>query len=643
MSGAATASIAGPCGVAFVVDPTDVIATSGPARWAMAELENALTAKEAPIIRSENVEGAPAGWLSLLVAGADSAIAEHALTAAGQEGFNGQEALALVPFAGTALLVAGGDARGLVYALTELADRVRHSADWRAALAIDTPVVEHPAAKLRSIARAFMSEEGDKGWFHDREMWGEYLSMLVTQRFNRFSMTLGMQYNYPYHNAWIADVYMYFPYPFLIDVPDYNIRVEGLSTQEREKNLRTLQFISTEAARRGLEFQLAIWTHGYDFDDTPNASYQVRGITRENHAAYCRDALHKLLIACPAITGLTLRVHVESGIAEGDYEFWRTVFEGIVAAGRRIEIDLHAKGVDPEIIEIALATGMPVNISPKYMGEHMGPPYHQASIRDWEMPPDEAVGSMFTFSEGSRRFLRYSYGDLLKEDRPYGVFFRIWAGTQRVLLWGDPAMAAGYGRSSTFAGSLGVELCEPLFFEGRGGQARVGSRFNYADATLRPRYDWEKYLYNYRIWGRLNYNPQTPPTAGDDISMPPAVRPPASSSWRWPTPAGFCHWSRWVTPRLPPTTITGPSCQRTCRSCMRRAVGRTGMTSRSRRGSGPRAPSIHSCFSVAQSWWSCWSKIATSPSTHRSMWRNGCCGSPSRPGPICWRPGRPVH
>ena len=354
-----------------------------------------------------------------------------------------------------------------------------------------------------------MSEEGDKGWFHDREMWGEYLSMLVTQRFNRFSMTLGMQYNYPYHNAWITDVYMYFPYPFLIDVPDYNICVEGLSTQEREKNLRTLQFISTEAARRGLEFQLAIWTHGYDFDDTPNASHHVRGITRENHAAYCRDALHKLLSACPAITGLTLRVHVESGIAEGDYEFWRTVFEGIVAAGRRIEIDLHAKGVDPQIIEIALATGMPVNISPKYMGEHMGPPYHQASIRDWEMPPDEAVGSMFTFSEGSRRFLRYSYGDLLKEDRPYGVFFRIWAGTQRVLLWGDPAMAAGYGRSSTFAGSLGVELCEPLFFEGRGGRARVGSRFNYADATLRPRYDWEKYLYNYRIWGRLNYNPQT--------------------------------------------------------------------------------------------------------------------------------------
>ena len=86
MSGAATASIAGPCGVAFVVDPTDVIATSGPARWAMAELENALTAQEAPIIRSENDEGAPAGWLSLFVAGADSAIAEHALIVAGQEG-----------------------------------------------------------------------------------------------------------------------------------------------------------------------------------------------------------------------------------------------------------------------------------------------------------------------------------------------------------------------------------------------------------------------------------------------------------------------------------------------------------------------------------------------------------------------------
>ena len=42
----------------------------------------------------------------------------------------------------------------------------------------------------------------------------------------------------------------------------------------------------------------------------------------------------------------------------------------------------------------------------------MGLPYHQASIRKQEMPPKLKVDSRWTYSEGSRRFQRYSYGDL---------------------------------------------------------------------------------------------------------------------------------------------------------------------------------------------------------------------------------------
>ena len=45
-------------------------------------------------------------------------------------------------------------------------------------------------------------------------------------------------------------------------------------------------------------------------------------------------------------------------------------------------------------------------------------------------------------SAGSRNFLRYGYGDLLREDRKYGVLHRIWPGTQRLLIWGDPVTAA---------------------------------------------------------------------------------------------------------------------------------------------------------------------------------------------------------
>ena len=63
-----------------------------------------------------------------------------------------------------------------------------------------------------------------------------------------------------------------------------------------------------------------------------------------------------------------------------------------------------------------------LSISPKYISEHMGLPYHQASIRKQEFPPRKTVNKKWSFSEGSRKFLRYSYGDLLKENRKYNIW-----------------------------------------------------------------------------------------------------------------------------------------------------------------------------------------------------------------------------
>ena len=99
----------------------------------------------------------------------------------------------------------------------------------------------------------------------------------------------------------------------------------------------------------------------------------------------------------------------------------------------------------------------------------MGLPYHQSSIRKQEMPPKMKVDKKWIYCEGKRKFLRYSYGDLLTKKRRYGILYRIWPGTQRILIWGDPDLARGYGKHSTFCNSLGVELCEPLSFKGRMG------------------------------------------------------------------------------------------------------------------------------------------------------------------------------
>jgi hypothetical protein len=410
---------------------------------------------------------------------------------------------------GNRIWVWGSDTRGFVFALTELADRVR-TAKGEDLFDGTFPLIETPTAGVRSIARLFCAEHEDKVWFYSKNQWRDYLSMLAANRFNRFSLTLGMGYNYPYHNPWITDVYFYFPYPFFFALEGYDVDVKELDVQERALNLEMLKFIGREAARRGLDFQLALWTQRYDFNDVPRANYTVRGVTDDNLAPYCRDALTHLLKEVPEITGLTFRVHVEGGIAEGEYGFWEQAFAGVAAAGRPIEIDMHGKGLDFEMIDIARRSGMPIAASPKYLAEHMGPPYHASAIRDREYPPENARSEREQLSEGSRKFLRYSYGDLLKKKKDYKVIYRIWAGTQRVLLWGDPAFAAGYGRSSMFAGSDGVEWCEPQSFKGRMGTAIPGQRFSYQTHGLPTAQDWRKFEYQYRVWGRLTYNPDAP-------------------------------------------------------------------------------------------------------------------------------------
>ena len=177
--------------------------------------------------------------------------------------------------------------------------------------------------------------------------------------------------------------------------------------------------------------------HGYEWINSPKPNYSVEGLTPETQGPYCRDAIRQLLKECPAISGITFRVHGESGITEGSYDLWKTVFEGVATCGRKVEIDMHAKGMDQTMIDSAVASGMPVNISPKYWAEHMGMPYHQADIRALEIPKAGRVSTgLMNLSAGSRSFIRYGYGDLLKEDRPYGVLHRIWPGTQCLLLWG---------------------------------------------------------------------------------------------------------------------------------------------------------------------------------------------------------------
>ncbi len=473
-------------GIAIILNPED--AAQKPAQWAAAEFRDALKNHGVTADIFASLDQVPDGFDCVLAATSNSSSGREALDASGISLPTSPEAIALGrgklgnhPF----ILACGSDVRGLIYALLELADRVNCSADPLAELNRLQQSVEKPANRIRSIMRAFVSDVEDKPWFNDREMWPRYLTTLAMQRFNRFNLSLGIGYDFLQN---VTDAYFMFAYPFLLSVPGHNVHVPELADAERDKNLEMLKFISEETVARGLQFQLGLWMHGYRWSESPHANYHIGGLTPQDHAAYCSEAVCALLKACPAISGITFRIHGESGVAEGSYDFWSAVFNGVAKCGRTVEIDLHAKGIDQTMIDAALATGMPVTVSPKFWAEHLGMAYHQAEIRELERPTPGKDGSgLMKLSSGSRSFLRYGYGDLLKENRRYSVIYRIWPGTQRLLIWGDPETGAACGRAFSFCGGDGAELMEPLTFKGRRGSGIAGDRCGYADVLLSSR------------------------------------------------------------------------------------------------------------------------------------------------------------
>src|SRR5262245_41203762 len=225
--GAASQTSAGfaqsPQRVSLVADPSDPAASAPPARWAASELQEALAARSVAVSLHKRLADAGEDHFTILIAGPNPQ-ARGILKSAGISELDQAEAVGLVSGKASGksvLLACGSDVRGLVYALLELADRVRHAEDPIAALEMRNPVIERPANRIRSITRCFVSDVEDKPWYNDRSMWPPYLSLLAAQRFNRFTLTLGIGYDFPRN---ISDCYFHFAYPFLLSVPGHNVR-----------------------------------------------------------------------------------------------------------------------------------------------------------------------------------------------------------------------------------------------------------------------------------------------------------------------------------------------------------------------------------------------------------------------------------
>ncbi|MFB6135941.1 MAG: hypothetical protein ABEJ04_04200 [Halobacteriaceae archaeon] len=402
---------------------------------------------------------------------------------------------------GPVLVVAGGDERGLTYALLELAERVE--AGGLDALGAVEALAQTPDNEVRGVDRFVEGPVAD-GWLYDREFWASYLDRLARARFNRFVLTVG------YDTAFFSP-----PYPFVVDVPGYpDVRVSGEVDVDAATHRELLRDVGRMCHERGLEFVFATWQQrpwSANPDTEIDASDQgmlVEGLPEDAdaYADYCATGIRELLGAVPEIDGVQLRVNFESGVgdrstAEG---FWREMIRGVAAAddardpGRGVHLDLRAKGLTDDLLRFAEETGLDVTVPTKFWCESTGLPYHGTQMRS---------GELANLDDLNRR-RRYGYADLLHEPRFYDVLYRLWvSGTNRVFVWGDPDYARRFSRAAGFGDATGFEVTTPLSLKGGHYFLQEADWDLHADADLRH-YEWEdeRYWAWYRLFGRLGYD-----------------------------------------------------------------------------------------------------------------------------------------
>ena len=156
---------------------------------------------------------------------------------------------------------------------------------------------------------------------------------------------------------------------------------------------------------------------------------------------------------------------------------------------------MRAKGLPDSVIQSALDAGVPFRITTKYWMEQMGLPFHPTHI-----------------NKQNQFDRRHSYADMLRYPQRYKMHWRLWnGGTARVLLWGDPDYARRFAESTRLYDGDGFEVNEPLCTKMEA-QPHDAKPFDLLTPSHRYYdYEFERYWHFFQVFGRLGYNPNTPP------------------------------------------------------------------------------------------------------------------------------------
>lgn len=476
-----------------VIAGGDLAAT---ARHGVTALENAIRAKGLTVV------GDPESADYLIFAGGDSAVtAARTIKGAGVTLLKAPESLNVLRGRignKPAVVLAGGDARGLMYAALDTAERISASSGadpfQHVRETSESPFLVERGVSTYTMQRAYFQER-----LYDERYWTRYFDMLAASRINSFVVIFGYE-----NGGFMAPLY-----PFFFTTPGFSdVEMVGITAEQQAKNTFAFQALIRIAHERGVDVTAGIWDHiyrgGVQGGGIPGASENagkrvpglVWGVNAGNLAAYTKASLRRFLEIFPEVDAIQFRMHDESGLKHEEMQsFWHDVFSSVKQQHPNLRLDLRAKELPDAVIDDAMALGLKANISTKYWMEQMGMPFHPTHI-----------------NKQNQNDRRHGYADLLRYPQRYRVHWQLWnGGTSRLLLWGDPEYVRRFALSAKLYDGNSFEVNEMLATKMLGEPQDekpleiLNPKYRYYD------YEFERYWHFYRVWGRLTYNPKADP------------------------------------------------------------------------------------------------------------------------------------
>ncbi|MFC1762195.1 hypothetical protein ACFL6U_08945, partial [Planctomycetota bacterium] len=478
--------------VKLVTDPS----LSGPARHGVTILERALEVAGATVRQEGDAD-------LLLVAGlaASDGPASRLLRASNSTIPTSPESLTIkrMDVAGRlAIVLCGGDERGLMYALLDTAERIGWCQNEQDLFFHVQDIHETPTIKERAISTYTMQRRYFEQRLFDEHYWQSYFDLLAASRINSFVVIFGYE-----NGGFMAPAY-----PYFFDVEGFpQVEMVGVTDEQQAHHTSAFKRMIQIAHKRGVDITVGFWDHIYrgkvQGGGIPGASklagtrtpHVVVGVTTENLVAYNKAAMKKFLDVFPDIDGIQLRMHQESGLTRKEMPaFWHDMFAIMKRARPNLKIDLRAKGLPDPVIEDAIAQGMNFRVATKYWMEQLGLPFHPTHV-----------------NRKNQRDRRHGYADLLTYPRHYPIHWRLWSGgTARCLLWGDPDYVRRFAESAQLYQGNSFEVNEMLATKMLG-EAHDTEPFQLLQAKHRYyEYEFQRYWHYYQVWGRASYNPDTP-------------------------------------------------------------------------------------------------------------------------------------